>query len=469
MTDKPQLIEHRRTPSPAAVVLIHGFGGNAASTWGSFPSLLAAEPTLSQWDIFSIGYSTSLAFDLAGIWSADPELITLGGLLNAVTDVPPLDQYQAIAIMAHSMGGLLLQKALLANPALRHRVSHVLLFGTPSAGLEKASPFNFWKRQVRDMGSGSTFITSLRAQWKADIGDTPPFRFLAVGGDRDEFVPRSSSLDPFPEAQQRVVYGNHLQIVKPDDVNHLGYKVAVKALTGAAGPVDLGDSASLGVDSALRAIESRDFQRAITTLWPHRADLDDQGCVTLALALESVGRQAEAIELLTSMKEKLSTDPLGVLAGRLKRRWLVERRRADAERAIALYREGLEKAEAKSDAKQAFYHAINCAFMDLAYGSDITSAREFAARALQHCAKSAQADIWRHATEGEAHIYLGDLNAAVQAYARAAGLSRQPWQVASMYPQAVRTADLMGEDKLREQLSAMFGHPAKAPAASSAS
>jgi hypothetical protein len=38
-----------------------------------------------------------------------------------------------------------------------------------------------------------------------------------------------------------------------------------------------------------------------------------------------------------------------------------------------------------------------------------------------------------------------------------------------MYQQAVRAADLMGEDKLREQLSAMFGHPAKAPAASSAS
>jgi pimeloyl-ACP methyl ester carboxylesterase len=460
MTEKPQLIEHRRNASPAAVVLIHGFGGDAASTWGAFPTLLAAETALTRWDIYSIGYSSSLAFDLAGIWSADPELITLGGLLNAVTDVPPLDRYRAIAIMAHSMGGLLLQKALLTNPGLRTRVSHVLLFGTPSAGLEKASPFNFWKRQIRDMGRGSAFITALRTQWSADIGDTPPFSFLAIGGDRDEFVPRSSSLDPFPEAQQRVVYGNHLQIVKPADANHLGYKVALKALTGARESVDVGELPALVLDSALRAIESRDFQRAITSLWPHRDELDDQGSVSLALALESAGRQAEAIELLSGMKDRLSTDPVGVLAGRLKRRWLVERRRADAERAIALYREGLEKAEAKSDAKQAFYHAINCAFMDLAYGSDITSAREFAARALQHCAKTAQADIWRHATEGEAHIYLGDVNAALQAYTRAAALSPQPWQAASMYQQAVRAADLMGEEKFRGQLSGMFGQPA---------
>ena len=212
MKDKPQLIEHRRQRHKAAVIMIHGFGGDAAATWGLFPTLLAAEPALASWDIYSIGYSTSLAFDLAGIWSADPELITLGGLLNTVTDVPPLDGYEVLAMMAHSMGGLLLQKALLASPALRKRVSHVLLFGTPSAGLEKASPFNFWKRQVRDMGSRSPFITGLRSQWSADIGGKTPFTFLAIGGDRDEFVPRSSSLDPFPESQQRVVYGNHLEI-----------------------------------------------------------------------------------------------------------------------------------------------------------------------------------------------------------------------------------------------------------------
>jgi tetratricopeptide (TPR) repeat protein len=362
--------------------------------------------------------------------------------------------------MAHSMGGLLLQKALLANPALRERVSHVLLFGTPSAGLEKASPFHFWKRQVRDMARGSDFITSLRTQWSADIGATPRFTFLAIGGDRDEFVPRTSSLDPFPEALQRVVYGNHLEIVKPADTSHLGYKVALKALSGPDGPNDQEDQAALVVDSALRAIESREFQRAIDTLWPHREDLDDKGSVTLALALDYVGRQAEAIELLTSMKDRLGTDPLGVLAGRLKRRWLLEHRRTDAEKSIALYREGLEKAESKSDAKQAFYHAINCAFMNLAYGSDINAARELATRALLHCARSGQEDVWRYATEGEAQIYLGDTHAAIQAYARAAGLVREPWQAKSAYQQAVRACDLMGEEDLPKKLGALLSKPA---------
>lgn len=458
MADKPQLIEHRRRPGTAAVVMIHGFGGDAASTWGNFPTLLAAEPSLNNWDIYSIGYSTSLSFDLAGIWSADPALITLGGLLNAVTDVPPVGTYKAIALMAHSMGGLLLQKALVSNPDLRRRVSHVLLFGTPSAGLEKASPFQFWKRQVKDMASGSDFINGLRSEWSSEIGDKPPFKFCAIGGDRDEFVPRSSSIDPFPEPQRRVVYGNHLEIVKPPNANHLGYKVAVETLSGIKDAT--GGPTVAFLDSALRAIESRNFQRAIDTMWPHREELDDKGLVTLALALEYDGRQTEAIDLLTSMKDRLGTDPLGVLAGRLKRRWLVEHRRADAERSIALYREGLDKAESKPDASQGFYHAINCAFMDLAYGSDITSAREFAARALQHCATSERQDVWRYATEGEAQLYLGDHAAALEAYTRAIAAAKEPWQIASMYQQAIRAADLMGEDALVQQLSGIFSQPA---------
>ena len=449
MNQGPRLIEHRRGHRSAAVILLHGFGGDAAETWGDFPKLLAAQAALQNWDIYSIGYSTSLAFDIAGIWTADPTIITLGGLLETVTDVPPLDGYQSLAIIAHSMGGLLLQQALVTNRGMRARVSHVLLFGTPSAGLEKASPFQFWKRQIRDMAHDSAFITELRRSWTSEIGENPPFTFIAVGGDRDEFVPTTSSLDPFAKAHRRVIYGNHLQIVKPENADHLGLKVALKALTGG--------SAAMGpFDAALRAVESRDFQQAIDKLWPNRGELDDQGLVTLALALESVGRQNDAIELLTR-HHGLGTDPLGVLGGRLKRRWLVERRRADAEQALAMYGEGLARAQSHGDAAQAFYHAINCAFMTLAFGSDITAARAFATQALDYCGKSGQDDIWRYATEGEAHLYLGETAAALQAYGNAIARKPKPREAASMYQQAVRAADLMGEDTLVAELAGTFG------------
>jgi len=456
MADCPHRVDHRCTSARAAIVLVHGFGGNAEATWGLFPELLKKEPRLQNWDVFSLGYSTSLAFDLAGVWSADPEIITLGGLIQTVADVAPLDRYGSLAILAHSMGGLLVQRALLSNAALRARVSHLLLFGTPSAGLERASPFQFWKRQVRDMSHDSVFIRTLRQDWAASFRDTPPFSFFAVAGDRDEFVPRTSSLDPFSEPARRVVYGNHLEIVKPDGPNHLGFTVAVKALVG----VD----ADAGIlDAALRAVESRQFHHAIDTLGPHADELDDKGLVTLALALESIGRQADAIDLLKKAQSK-GTDPLGVLAGRLKRRWLVEQRRKDAEQASALYHEGLAQAEAKGDASQAYYHAINCAFMAVAFEGNMTACRDYASRALTYCA-SRSPGIWRYATEGEAHIYLGDHTAVRDAYARALAFGPMPQQIASMYQQAFRAADLMGEEALASELRAMFGHsPTVAPA-----
>jgi pimeloyl-ACP methyl ester carboxylesterase len=456
MTDHPQLIPRRANGAAAAIVLVHGFGGHAAATWGRFPELLEEQEALKHWDLYSIGYSTSLAFDIAGVWSADPEIITLGGLLQAVTDVSPFDRYQSIALVAHSMGGLLVQRAILSDSKLRSRVSHVLLFGTPSAGLEKASPFQFWKRQVRDMGRSSEFITTLRQEWATTIGPSAPFRFMAIAGDRDEFVPRVSSLDPFPEACRRVVYGNHLEIVKPPDPTHLGFKVALKELTG-------GGTGGGVRDSALLAVESRRFQQAIDTLWPHRAELDDEGLATLALALESVGRQQEAIEMLRSANPR-GTDPVGVLAGRLKRRWLAERRRADAEQALALYGQALSRAEAKPDPEQAHYLAINCAFMELAYGGDTAACRAYAERALRHCA-AARDDVWRRATEGEANLYLGNTALAADAYRRAIAAKPEPWQAASIYQQAYRAADLMGEEGLGAELRRMFGDVEQPPQA----
>jgi len=451
VSDRPNLVQHRARGAQAAIVLLHGFSGDPVATWSTFPALLAAEPALGDWDIYSIGYSTSLSFDIAGVWSADPEIITLGGLLDTVASVAPLDSCRTLAFLAHSMGGLMLQRALVSSRELRERASHVMLFGTPSAGLDRASPFHFWKRQVRDMARDSPFISVLREQWDATIAPEPPFTFVTIAGDRDEFVPRASSLAPFPESQQRVVYGNHLEIVKPADAGHLGFKVVVKTLTGGAGTGPFG--------AARLAVESREFQRAIDTLWPHRKELDDGGLVTLALALESVGRRAEAIELLATAKPP-GLEPLGVLAGRLKRRWLAERRRSDAEQAMTLYRQGLQEAEAAANAVQASYHAINCAFMELAYGGDAAEARTFAEKALRHSAASGRASVWRFATEGEAHLYLSDSPAALGAYASAVALAK-PWQAASMYQQAVRAADLMGEDALVPRLAALFGRSAE--------
>ena len=448
MADDPRLIEHRKAKGNAAVVFLHGFSGDAVKTWGNFPAFLQREDALATWGIYSIGYSSSLAFDIAGIWSADPKIVTLGGLLGTVANEPPLSDCGALAFVAHSMGGLMLQRGLLSTRSLLTRTSHVALFGTPSAGLKKASPFAFWKRQVRDMESGGAFISGLRKEWATQVGNAPPFKLVAVAGDRDEFVPSTSSIDPYPERFRKVVYGNHLEIVKPADTDHLGYKVVVSLLAGGAGNGPL--------SSARLAVESRKFQVAIDLLWPLRSELDEQGRVQLALALDSVARREEALQVLRGA-DKAETDALGTLAGMLKRRWLVEHRKADAEEAISLYHRGLKLSEDRN-ASQAFYHAINCAFLMLAYRDDADLAKHYAQRALDHCKASGANDIWRYATEGEARIYLGQTEEALSLYREAMKPQRrtEPWQIASMYQQSVRAADLTGNDDLSQRLPGLF-------------
>jgi pimeloyl-ACP methyl ester carboxylesterase len=178
-----ELIEHRNDGQSAAVIFVHGFTGRPEDTWKSFAELLANESAVKGWDLFSV----NLRIDLTGTWSADPEIDRVADLLATTVAVKPLARYEALAIIAHSMGGLAVQRAVLNSGDPRARVQHVILFGTPSGGLTKARLVWRLKRQLRDMAKGGAFITKLREDWSAQFGSTMPFQFTAVAGENDEF------------------------------------------------------------------------------------------------------------------------------------------------------------------------------------------------------------------------------------------------------------------------------------------
>lgn len=451
--ERATILIHRVDPdskSKVAVVFLHGFSGDIEQTWGQFPRLLIENQAIKDWDLFSVGYTTSLTFDVRGIWSAEADLSILSSLLCTILSHAPLDRYQSLAIIAHSMGGLVAQRALVDDLNLAQRIGHLVLFGTPSNGLVKAAWFKFWKRQIADMLPESHFLKDLRQRWTHLFEPKPPFRFFAVAGELDQFVPPESSIEPFPFEQRQVVPGNHLEIVKPSQTQDLSVQVVIKILTGEAAPAGPWNAARV-------AVESRDFQRAIHELWQHRDELDDRHLVILALALESVGKQEDAIEILEKRKVK-GTDPLGVLGGRLKRRWLTSGRTADADRALQLYSEGLARAEADHDWSQAFYHAINLAFLNL--GQDNRRAcHEMAQNALEHVGKFEEIETptqWSRATKGEAYLYLSNPDNAVAAYEQALALSPLPREIASMYAQADQVATFLNDRLLAERLRRIF-------------
>lgn len=454
-TTKPIHIQYRWNKNDAAVIFVHGFGGDAGKTWGQFPSLLCSEPRIQKWDVYSIGYPSSLRIDVPNIWSADPGLKTLAIELRTFLSLPPFAGYKVIAIAAHSMGGLVVQRAMLDEHKLAARISHVIFFGTPSGGLAKAGLFGRFKRQFRDMAQGSAFVTDLRNDWKKKYQGKYPFELRVVAGDRDEFVPSSSSLGPFPDSMQWVVPGNHLAIVKPNQADDQSVRLVVDALTG--------DHHARGVvDGARLAVERREFREAVEALLPRAESLDDTALVILALALDGLGRGEEGLAVLERWYQGggSSADALGTLGGRFKRRWLAERVAADLSRARELYATGLKLAMEQGDHEQVYYHAINIAFLSLMASpldSKVTSQTQEMARLAQtHCARSSE-NFWRIATEAEAALILDDLERAVALYSRAISISQSPRAIDSMYSQAIRVAERTHGRSGAQRIEEVFG------------
>jgi pimeloyl-ACP methyl ester carboxylesterase len=450
----PALVVKRNAGNHAAMVFVHGFSGDASATWASFLKQLLCDSRLNDWDVYSAGYETNLTIDLP-IWTSDPDICLCAAGLATKLKHAPLDRYGAVALVAHSMGGLVVQRAILFSEELRKRLTHVVLYGTPSAGVSKAAVGARLKAQARDMRGDSEFINRLRAEWRERIGEHPSFLFRVVAGETDAFVPASSSIEPFPQTQQAVVPGNHLEIVRPDSIDHLSYKLLYKVLTGSSG-------ARSAIESARLAVEHKDYIHAIELLMPGADGLDAHAIVTLSLALESVGRNAEAMHVIERWNHAVggrSLDPIGVLAGRLKRRWLVSRQQRDFDRALELYNEGFNRAEANTVHDQAYYHGINVAFLRLAVapadGPVPPEVTDMARRVLHHV-EASHKNAWSLATEGEALLMLGDLKAGSEAYRKARKRAKTLRECDSMYSQAVAVAARVFGEKGIMAIDAVF-------------
>lgn len=435
----------RNANNDAAIIFVHGFTGQQTSTWGQFPSLLRDEPALGCWDIYSMGYSSRLAPDIVGIWSTDAPIQRLADLFRTTVQLG-LRNYRALAVVAHSMGGLIVQRSLLDSSSLRSRVSHLFLFGTPSAGLRKAVPFGMAKRQIGDMGIGSRFISELRRDWDATMGTHPQFSFWTVAGERDEFVTSDSSLEPFEKEARAVVPGNHLEIVKPVNATDLSFLVVRNQLIGTAAPAGPWNSARV-------AVETRQFYDAIQLLEPNVASLDESGLVMLALAYDGIGRSEDAIRVLEAHgRGKL--DAMGTLAGRFKRRWISERRQSDLNRALQLYSEGVGLADSQGIADQTYYHAVNMAFLLLAT-NDFRGSENYAKRALAASAQGRDPK-WSAATAGEAELILGNSDAGLAHYAVALQKSPTVREVETMFRQATWIATIRSDLDLAGRLRQLF-------------
>jgi predicted alpha/beta hydrolase family esterase len=439
----------------AAIVMVHGFTGSGLGTWTDLAPRVAGDAQLSSWDCWTVTYATSWLPDICGIWSTDAGLPILAQRFATDVGAGTLARYKSLVLMAHSMGGLIVQKALVDFKSIAARTSAVILFGTPSNGLVKAHTMRFWKRQLNGMAKGGPFIMQLRADWTKQFELKAPFSFLAVGGERDQFVPPESSLEPFPKDQRAVIAGNHVTMIHPPESDPNVVDLVVGRVVRKRGAGDIGDS-------ALRAIELGDFQSIIPDELEDAKKLDSKALVRLAIALDSVDRRDDAYRVLAD-RNHLNSDVLGTMAGRLKRKWLLSgRHHADAEAAMAHYTKGYDLAGAAKDLRQAYYHGINLAFLALVFQGNRADARIQAQEVLdicRRCEAGGDADEWVDATRGEAELILGGDDAAFEAYRRFVAAANDPWKLSSTYLNARTIAAEFGKRELARRLGRIFGDP----------
>ena len=427
-----------------AVVFLHGFLGDRDDTWDRLPGLLGTAVT--NWDVYTLGYATTFRPDFLGVWSADPDLPILATMLTTQASLDPLRRYKSLALVAHSMGGLIVQRALVDDPWLASRTDKVILFGTPSAGLRKAFWMVFWKRQLRNMAMGSEFIATLRQEWAVRFEPEPSFNLMVVAGEQDQFVPSKSSLDPFPRRFRYVVPGDHLSMVRPADTDSPSVRLLLSALTDAAVADEI--TAPLVLAAEMPDATASELVEA-------RGDgMSQQDVVRAALALEQNGKRDEAMALLHRY-QAVGTDVQGTLAGRIKRMWLENEDLGFAEHALTLYQGALDVARRAGDVSQIYYHSINVAFLEFVAFDHVERAQEMAQLALEK-ASLAKANVWSIATQAEANRYCGHRDLAVNLYRRMLGSEAEPWELASTALQAGQIASKLKDSELADRLEEIF-------------
>ncbi|MEN8259438.1 MAG: tetratricopeptide repeat-containing protein [Pseudomonadota bacterium] len=482
--DSTFLIHKKTANAKSAALFIHGFTGNSVKTWGDFPDLVVMDDALGDYDVYSWGYPSTLNLTYIltkSLWTDDPDIKTLGSGLRTVLN-NALPNYKKLVLVGHSMGGLVIQSYILEALAAQKpegigRITEVVLFGTPSGGLKKASPAAFLKNQIEDMAAYGSFIQTLRREWKRLVDDrrlerTPGvnFRLTLVAGLKDKFVSTESALDPFPFDEKELVPGDHVDIVKPTSVDDLANQVlkkrllrstpsavelaliygrteeAVRCMNRLKAAMELGDAEELMdlADAALAQSPPRmpiverelglalsgceryepavkllerylDFTMPGSGDRPFRADA--RAVQQLAVAMSGTGDNTGALARLNELDPQVRnlSETMGIRAGRIKREWLKNPTSMSlGRRALVTYKTAFETAKAESDPDQVMYNGINTAF--LTFALDRSGYDTVCEEILSLIQMLAEPDYWADATRGEALLLLREYEGAGDAY-----------------------------------------------------
>ncbi len=404
----------RETPGANNLLLfIHGFSGEASTTFGNIPEMLMNDSSMDGWDMKPFGYSQYVTPEMGKeVWAGVEDIDRISA--NLCTSVKyKFDKYDRIAIVAHSLGGLIAQRAILDfKEEYRNKLSHLILLGTPSGGISPVKLKKLWNDKYQEMSSEGDFVKTLRKDWSDRYDEEYPFKLKVVAAIDDEFVTIDSCYGPFSNNHHVTIDGKHLSMVKPKDENDDCYTLIQSTLTDSEFHQQYTNKEEINI--ALGK-----YDAVVKKLLPEKDRLDQRGLKQLIFSLEGLDRRDEALQILNEHpKAHEDTDLMGIIGGRHKRAYLNFPSESDGEAAFVYYELALEQATSKENYDQIYYHAINLAFLSIVVGNDEEKMRDYAIKALDAAEKCSD-NPWKDATIAEANLYLRNFEKAKEFYIKA--------------------------------------------------
>lgn len=414
--EKELVTKFRENDNANSVVLfVHSFSGQGSDTFADIPNFLMEDDRMDGWDMFPVGYSENITPEMGKtVWASLTDIKRNSGYLTTSLK-NKYAKYKRIAIVAHSLGGLVAQEAILSlTPEELNKISHLILFGTPSGGLSEKTIQNLNQNILEDFSEEGSYIKSLRMRWAQRFSSSYPFYFRTVAATKDNFIPVSSSLEPFDAEYRAFVEGDHFSMVAVQEKNNDSYCLIVNPLTENKFFNQFSSPEEINIAMG-------EYEEVIKTLLPKLENLDNKGLERLIFALEGADRGEEALQIVQNHPlAKDNSNLMGVIGGRYKRKYLNSYSAVDAQNSLDYYSKGMAIAEGKNDFKQIYYLAINLAFLSIFFKEDDIAMTSYAQQALEATKNDPFNSLWKLATVGEANIYLGNFEEARKQYEAAA-------------------------------------------------
>ncbi len=160
----------REQHNTQVIVFVHGLFGKADSTWTcpkgqSWPHLIASDGAFNSANLYVASYPTPYVGNRMTI----DEIVA--NLKNRLDGDGVFSKHKKVVFVAHSMGGLVVQRLLLTYRDLAKQIPFIYFFATPSSGAELASLAHAFSADplLKEMlpGDQNDYLLNLENEWRA--------------------------------------------------------------------------------------------------------------------------------------------------------------------------------------------------------------------------------------------------------------------------------------------------------------